>query len=55
MVERSIAWPIRSPGPLPGITENDHWLHRRAAAINLKRPLTLGLHRTNGTWAWATA
>ncbi|KAE8762466.1 transposase [Georgenia thermotolerans] len=57
MVERSIAWLTRGNRKVRyrGITKNDHWLHRRAAAINLKRLLALGLHRTGGTWVMATA
>jgi len=57
MVERSIAWLTRGNRKVRyrGITKNDHWLAHRAAAINLKRLLTLGLHRTSGTWAMATA
>lgn len=57
MVERSIAWLTRGNRNVRyrGITKNDHWLARRAAAINLKRLLTLGLQRTDGTWVVATA
>lgn len=57
MVERSIAWLTRGNRKIRyrGILKNDHWLHRRAAAINLKRMLTLGLQRIGGTWVMATA
>ncbi|MGC0272653.1 transposase [Pseudactinotalea sp. Z1739] len=57
MVERSIAWLTRGNRKVRyrGITKNDHWLARRAAAINLKRLLTLGLQRTGGIWVMATA
>ncbi|RPF26248.1 transposase-like protein DUF772 [Georgenia muralis] len=57
MVERSIAWLTRGNRKVRyrGIAKNDHWLHHRAAAINLKRLLTLGLQRTGGTWVMATA
>ncbi|WP_447924826.1 IS1182 family transposase [Georgenia muralis] len=53
MVERSIAWLTRGNRKVRyrGITKNDHWLHHRAAAVNLRRLLTLGLQRTAGTWA----
>lgn len=56
MVERSIAWLTRGNRKVRyrGTTKNDHWLHRRAAAINLKRLLALGLHRTGGAWVMAT-
>ncbi|MFH5823957.1 transposase [Georgenia sp. AZ-5] len=57
MVERSIAWLTRGNRKVRyrGIAKNDHWLHHRAAAINLKRLLTLGLQRTAGAWVMATA
>ncbi len=57
MVERSIAWLTRGNRKVRyrGITKNDHWLHHRAAAINLKRLLALGLRRTGGAWVMATA
>lgn len=57
MVERSIAWLTRGNRKVRyrGITKNDHWLARRAAALNLKRLLTLGLQRTAGTWALTIA
>lgn len=57
MVERSIAWLTRGNRKVRyrGIVKNDHWLSRRAAALNLKRLLTLGLQRTGGTWVMATA
>ncbi|MGR6966286.1 transposase [Geodermatophilus sp. URMC 61] len=45
MVERSIAWLTRGARRVPyrGVTNNDAWLHLRAAAIDLRRVLTLGL------------
>jgi hypothetical protein len=57
MVERSIAWLTRGNRKVRyrGIAKNDHWLHHRAAAINLRRLLSLGLQRTGGTWTVATA
>ena len=44
MVERSIAWLTRGNRRVPyrGVLNNDAWLHLRAAAINLRRLLTLG-------------
>jgi hypothetical protein len=53
MVERSIAWLARGHRRVPyrGVTKNDAWLHLRAAAINLRRLLTLGLTGTDGQWA----
>jgi hypothetical protein len=55
MVERSIAWLVRGNRRVRyrRVTRNDHWLRRRAAAINLRRLLTLGLTRHAGSWALA--
>ncbi len=55
MVERSIAWLTRGNRKLRyrGVVKNDHWLHHRAAAINLRRLITLGLERTGTNWAIA--
>jgi len=55
MVERSIAWLVRGNRAVRyrGVTKNDHWLHHRAAAINLRRLLALGLTRQTGNWAFA--
>jgi hypothetical protein len=55
MVERSIAWLTRGNRKVRyrGVTKNDHWLHHRAAAINLRRLTTLGLTRNDTTWALA--
>ena len=36
-----------------GVTKNDHWLHHRAAALNLRRLITLGLHHTGTNWVIA--
>lgn len=56
MVERSIAWLTRGNRKVPyrGVEKNNAWLHHRTAAINLRRLLVLGLHRTEGTWTLAT-
>jgi hypothetical protein len=55
MVERSIAWLVRGNRRVRyrGIARNNHWLHHRAAAINLRRLLALGLTRQAGGWALA--
>jgi IS5 family transposase len=52
MVERSIAWLVRGNRRLRyrGIAKNDHWLHHRAAALNLRRLLTLGLTTNHNGW-----
>ena len=57
MVERSIAWLTRGNRRVRyrGTSKNDHWLHHRVAALNLRRLLVLGLTRSNGHWAIATA
>ena len=56
-VERAIAW-LASRGsrrvPYRGVTKNNTWLASRAAALNLRRLINLGLTRTtDGTWALA--
>jgi IS5 family transposase len=56
-VERAIAW-LTAHGnrrvPYRGIAKNNTWLHHRAAALNLRRLVNLGLTRTSdGTWALA--
>ena len=53
MVERSIAWVVRGNRKVRyrGTTKNDHWLHLRVAALNLRRLLALGLTRTAGNWS----
>lgn len=53
MVERSIAWMTRGARRVPyrGVVKNNAWWVNRAAAINLKRLLSLGLTNQNGTWA----
>ncbi|MCE0768781.1 IS1182 family transposase [Pseudonocardia kujensis] len=56
MVERSIAWLTRGTRRLRfrGTRANDLWLSHRAAALNLRRLLALGLHRQPaGAWALA--
>lgn len=53
MVERSIAWMTRRARRVPyrGMVKNHAWWTTRAAAINLKRLLNLGLTHRNGGWA----
>lgn len=55
MVERSIAWLTRGNRKVRyrGVAKNDHWLHHRTAALNLRRLLTMGLTHTGTTWAIA--
>jgi IS5 family transposase len=55
MVERSLAWLVR-PGrrvAYRGLARNRLWLAHRAAAINLRRLITLGLSHHDG-WQLAT-
>jgi hypothetical protein len=56
-VERAIAWLVARGNrrvPYRGIAKNNTWLHHRAAALNLRRLVNLGLTRTSdGTWALA--
>lgn len=56
-VERAIAWLTARGGrrvPYRGIAANNAWLANRAAALNLRRLVNLGLIRTaEGTWALA--
>ena len=58
MVERGIAW-LTTRGNrrlrYRGTLKNDAWLHTRAAALNLRRLINLGLTHTDGTWAITTA
>ena len=55
MVERSIAWLARGTRRVPyrGVEKNNNWLHHRAAALNLRRLLTMGLTVQSGTWVLA--
>ena len=55
MVERSIAWLTRGARRVPyrGIEKNNTWLHHRAAALNLRRLLAMGLTTKNGAWILA--
>jgi IS5 family transposase len=53
MIERTIAWLTRGNRRLRyrGLIKNDHWLHHRAAALNLRRLINLGLAHDGMTWA----
>jgi len=55
MAERSIAWLVRGNRRLRyrGTTKNNAWLHTRAAALNLRRLIALGLTRTQTAWTLA--
>jgi hypothetical protein len=58
MVERSISWLVADGNRrlrYRGARANDLWLHLRAAALNLRRLLALGLIRSSGSWAVASA
>jgi hypothetical protein len=53
MVERSIAWLVADGCrrvPYHGIDRNQVWWSLRAAAVNLRRLLVLGLARHDGAW-----
>jgi DDE family transposase/transposase-like protein DUF772 len=56
-VERAIAWLVAHGNrrvPYRGVTKNNAWLHHRAAALNLRRLVNLGLtHTSDGIWALA--
>jgi len=53
MIERTLAWMTRGSRRVPyrGVVKNNAWWANRAAAINLKRLLNLGLTAQNGVWA----
>ena len=55
MVERSFAWLVRPSRRVAyrGLERNRLWLAHRAAAVNLRRLITLGLNHT-GSWQLAT-
>lgn len=55
MVERTIAWLTRGARRVPyrGVEKNNQWLHHRAAGLNLRRLLAMGLTVDNGAWALA--
>jgi transposase len=52
-VERAVAWLVQHGNRrlrYRGTIANNTWLHTRAAALNLRRLINLGLTRTGGTW-----
>ena len=52
-VERAVAWLVAGGNRrlrYRGTIANNAWIHTRAAALNLRTLLNLGLHRTNGRW-----
>jgi IS5 family transposase len=52
-VERAIAWLVAKGNrrvPYRGVIANNIWLHHRAAALNLRRLINLGLTRANDNW-----
>ena len=55
MAERTIAWLVRNNRrcPYTGARKNRHWLTLRAAAVNLARLTSLGLHHNGTNWAIA--
>jgi IS5 family transposase len=55
MIERSIGWLTRGNRRLRyrSAIKNDHWLHHRAAALNLRRLVNLGLSSDGTAWSLA--
>ncbi|KIQ64050.1 transposase [Kitasatospora griseola] len=57
-VERAMAWLVAGGNrrvPYRGVLKNNTWLHNRAAALNLRRLINLGLTHTGHTWTLAPA
>jgi hypothetical protein len=57
-VERAVAWLVHHGNRRlrhRGTIANDTWLHTRAAALNLRRLINLGLTHANGTWTLSPA
>ncbi|WP_184946610.1 transposase, partial [Planomonospora venezuelensis] len=53
MAERAVAWLVARGNrrlPYRGTQANDHWLHHRVAALNLRRLVNLGLTHTDNIW-----
>ena len=53
MVEHAVAWLVARGNRrlrYRGTGANDRWLHHRAAALNLRRLINLGLTHTSGIW-----
>lgn len=56
MAERAISWFVAKGNRrlrYRGSERNQAWLHRRAAALNLRRLVTLGLTKDNSAWILA--
>lgn len=55
MVERTLAWLVRSGRRVAyrGIARNRIWLALRAAAVNLRRLINLGLAHDGRRWTLA--
>ncbi|MFD5492984.1 transposase [Streptomyces sp. NPDC127091] len=56
-VERAVAWLVHHGNRKlrhRGTIKNNTWLRTRAAALNLRRLINLGLTRTDGTWHLAS-
>ncbi len=53
LVERTLSWMVRRGRRVAyrGVARNRIWWSHRAAAVNLRRLLNLGLHRTPTGWA----
>ncbi|MFI1098764.1 IS1182 family transposase [Streptomyces sp. NPDC020917] len=52
-VERAVAWLVQHGNRrlrYRGTINNNMWLHTRAAALNLRRLINLGLTHTDGSW-----
>ncbi|MFF7358612.1 IS1182 family transposase [Streptomyces filipinensis] len=53
VVERVIAWLVAHGNrriPCRGVVKGERWIHNRAAALNLRRLINLGLDYRNGSW-----
>ncbi|WP_433258989.1 transposase [Streptosporangium sp. CA-135522] len=53
-VERGVAWPVAHGNRrlrYLGTIKNNAWLHTRAAALNLRTLIQLGLTYTDGAWS----
>ena len=52
MVELTLSWLASGNRRISyrGVAKNNAWWHNRAAAVNLKRMLALGLHQQEGAW-----
>ncbi|WP_079036371.1 IS1182 family transposase [Streptomyces silaceus] len=58
VVERVIAWLVARGNrrlPCRGWINGERWIHHRAAALNLRRLINLGLDHRKGTWTLAPA